>query len=56
MPSQNEPTYTFEIQKSITYYRSLYDIILLLGDFNMSFSNGNMKELCDMFKLNHLIK
>ena len=30
--------------------------ILLLGDFNMSYSNKNMKDLCDMFELNHLIK
>ena len=34
-PSQNEPTYVFEIQKLLTYYRSSYDNILLLGDFNM---------------------
>ena len=55
-PSQNEPTYVSEIQKLLTYYCSSYDIILLLGDFNMSFSNKNMKNLCDMFELNHLIK
>ena len=55
-PSQNEPTYVSEIQKLLTYYRSLYDNILLLGDFNMSFPNKNMKKLCDMFELNHLIK
>ena len=55
-PSQNEPTYVFEIQKLLTYYRSSYDNILLLGDFNMSFSNKNMKDLCDMFELKHLIK
>ena len=55
-PSQNEPTYVSEIQKLLTYYRSSYDNILLLGDFNMSFSNKNMKDLCDMFELNHLIK
>ena len=36
-PSQNEPTYFSEIQKLLTYYRSSYDNILLLGDFNMSF-------------------
>ena len=53
--SQNEPTYVSEIQKLLTYYSS-YDNILLLGDFNMSFSNKNMKDLCDMFELNHLIK
>ena len=55
-PSQNEPTYVSEIQKLLTYYRSSYDNILLLGDFNMSFSNKNMKDLCDMFELNRLIK
>ena len=55
-PSQNEPTYVSEIQKLLTYYRSSYDNILLLGDFNMSFSNKNIKDLCDMFELNHLIK
>ena len=32
------------------------DKILLLGDFNVSFSNKNMKDLCDMVELNHLIK
>ena len=30
--------------------------MLLLGDFNMSLSNKNMKDMCDMFELNHLIK
>ena len=55
-PSQNETTYVSEIQKLLTYYRSLYDNILLLGDFNMPFSNKNMKNLCHMFELNHLIK
>ena len=42
-PSQNEPAYVSEIQKLLTYYRSSYDNILLLGDFNMSFSNKNTK-------------
>ena len=55
-PSQNESTYVSEIKKLLTYYRSSYDNILLQGDFNMSFSNKNMKDLCDMFELNHLIK
>ena len=55
-PSQNESTYVSEIQKLPTYYRSSYDNILLLGDFNMSFSNKNTKDLCDLFELNHLIK
>ena len=31
-----------------------YDIFLV-GDFYMSFSNKNMKGLCGMVKLNHLI-
>ena len=43
-------------QKLLTYYHSSYDDILLLGDFNMSFSNKNMKDLCNMCELNHLIK
>ena len=34
-PSQNETTYVSEIQKLLTYYRSSYDNILLLGDLNM---------------------
>ena len=55
-PSQNEPTYVFEIQKLLTSYRSSYDNTLLLGDFNMSFTNKHMKDLYDMFELNHLIK
>ena len=55
-PSQTEPTYVSEIQKLLTYYRSSHNNILLLGDFNMSFSNKTMKDLCDMFKLSHLIK
>ena len=54
-PSQNERTYVSEIQKLLIYYRSPYDNILLLGDFNMSFSNKNMKKLCDIFELNYLI-
>ena len=40
----------------ITYYRSSDDKILLLGDFDVSFSDKNIKDLCDMFELNHLIK
>ena len=55
-PSQNEPTYVSETKKSLAYCRSSCDNILLLGDFNMSFSNKSMKDLCDMFELNHLIK
>ena len=55
-PSQNEPSYVSEIQKLLTYYRSSYDNILFLEDFNMSFSNRNMKDLFDMFELNHFIK
>ena len=55
-PSQNEPTYVSEIQKLLTYYRSSHDNILLLEDFNMSFSNKNMNDLCDIIELNHLIK
>ena len=55
-PSQNEPTYVHEIQKLLTYYHSSYDNILLLGDFSMPFSNKNLKHVCDMFELNHLIK
>ena len=54
--SENKPTYISETQKLFTYYRSSYDNILLLGDFNMSFSIKNMKDLCDMFELNHLSK
>ena len=54
--SQNEPTYVSEIQKLLTYYRSSYDNILLLGDFNVSFSNKKKMDLCDMFELNHFIK
>ena len=38
-PFQNEPTYSLEIQKLLTYYRSSYDNILLLGDFNLSSYN-----------------
>ena len=55
-PSQNEPAYVSEIQKLLTYYRSSFDNILLLEDFNVSFSNKNMKDLCDISRLNHLIK
>ena len=38
------------------YYCFSFDNILLLADFNMTFSNRNMKDLRDMFELNHLIK
>ena len=55
-PSQNESTCVSEIQKLLTYFRSSYDNISLLGDFNMSYSNKNMKDLCDIFELNRLIK
>ena len=56
-PSQNEPTYISETQKLLTYYCFSYNNILLPGDFNISFSNENIKDLCHMFELmNHLIK
>ena len=48
--SQNEPTSVSEIKKLLTYYFSSCDNILLLGDFNMSYSNKNMKDLCNMFQ------
>ena len=53
--SQNELTYVSEIQKSLTYYRCSYNNVIMLGDFNTSFSNKNMKDMCDMFELNHII-
>ena len=31
-------------------------VAVLLGYFNLSFANKNMKDLCDMFELNHLMK
>ena len=40
----------------LKYYRSLHDNVLLLQDFNMSFSKKNIKDLCDLFELNHIIK
>ena len=55
-PPQNERTYISEIQKLLTYYCSSHDSTLFSGDFNMSFSNKNMKDLCDIFELNHPIK
>ena len=55
-PSQNEKNYVSKIQNLLTYHRSSYDNILLPEDFNMSFYNENIKDLCDMCELNHLIK
>ena len=55
-PSKNEPTNVSEIQKLLIYYCPLHDNFLSLGDLNMSFSNKNLKDLCDMFELIHLIK
>ena len=55
-PSQNEPTCISEIQKLLTYYYSSHDSTLFPGDFNMSFSNKNMKDPCNIFELNHPIK
>ena len=55
-PSKKELTYISEIQKLLTNYCSSYDKILLLMDFNMPFSNKDMKDLYDMFDLNHLMK
>ena len=55
-PSQNEPTCVSEAQKLLNYCHNSYGNILSLEDSNMSFSNKNMKDLCDMFELNHLIK
>lgn len=44
-PSQHEPTSIIEIRKMLTYYRPSWD-------FNILFSINNMKDLCDMLKLN----
>ena len=54
--SQNEPNYVSEFDKLLTYYHSSYDNILLQGDFDMLFFDRNIKDLCDIFELNHLIK
>ena len=54
--SQNEPNYVSESDKLLTYYHSSYDNILLQGDFDMLFFDRNIKDLCDIFELNHLIK
>ena len=53
-PSLNEPTFISEML--LKYYRSLHDNVLLLHDFKMSFSKKNIKDLCDLFELNHIIK
>ena len=53
-PSLNEPTFISEIL--LKYYRSLHDNVLLLQDFYMSFFKKNIKDLCDLFELNHIIK
>ena len=55
-PSENKAIYISEIQKILIYYRSSYHNILLLRSINMSFSYKNMKNLCGIFELNHLIK
>ena len=52
-PSANKSTYVSEIQTLLTYYRSS---TFYYWEFNMSFSNKNMKDLCEMFELSHLIK
>ena len=40
----------------ISKIQTLHVIVLhMIGDFNISFSNINVKDLCDMFELNHLI-
>ena len=42
--------------RSYSHITALHIKNLLLGCFNMWFSNKNMKELCNIFELNHLVK
>ena len=50
-PSLSDITFTSEIRNILTFYRSTYDNILLMGDFNMIPNNPKLSELIDDHKL-----
>ena len=44
------------LSKSLDNYTTLFDNIILLGDFNSEISENSMKEFCDMYNLKSLVK
>ena len=54
-PSLGDIIFTSEIRNILTFYRSTYDNILLMGDFNMTPNNPKLSELIDDHELFTLI-
>ena len=46
-PSLSDIIFISEIRNILTFYRSTYDNILLMGDFNMTPNNPKLSELID---------
>ena len=55
-PSQNELSFMNEVKLSLNFFSSSYENFLLLGDFNLSTENPNLKNLLNSFDLESLIK
>ena len=50
-PSLSDIAFTSEIRNILTFYRSINDNILLMGDFNMTPNNPKLSELIDDHEL-----
>ena len=45
-----------QLHGALSFYSTIYDNFLLLGDFNISRDDKCLKEFCNSFPLGHLIK
>ena len=55
-PSLNDGYDLDQLHGALSFYITTYDSFLLLGDFNISRDGGRLKEFCNSFSLDHLIK
>ena len=54
-PSQNDPSFISELNLVLIFFSSIYENFVLLGDFNLSTENPNLKNFMCSFDLERLI-
>ena len=54
-PSVSEKEFLLHLNKAHNFFSTKYENITLIGDFNMQPGNKNLKDICDLNQLGHLI-
>ena len=54
-PSQNDLSFINELNLALNFFRPIYENLVLLGDFNMSTENPNLKNFMCSFDLDSVI-